>query len=123
MYARTSTLLSLALAFAGAVNGVVIDMEGLPDTGLNTSTWTEGTLPPLSDIFTLNDIQIAAKNVLTPEFYAEYRTAALDEMCRSRKCASPMEVVLITCMKLTRRISTSGSSSGLMASASETSAT
>ncbi|EIN05302.1 FMN-dependent alpha-hydroxy acid dehydrogenase [Punctularia strigosozonata HHB-11173 SS5] len=81
IYRQPLTLLVSALAFAGAaVRGVVIDTEGLPDTGLNTSTWTEGTLPPLSDIWTLNDIQIAAKNVLEPRYYASYRTAALDEI-------------------------------------------
>ncbi|KZT25034.1 FMN-dependent alpha-hydroxy acid dehydrogenase [Neolentinus lepideus HHB14362 ss-1] len=59
---------------------VEIDMEGLPDTGLNTSTWVTGQLPPLSDIWDLNDIQIAAKNVLSPRYYASYRTGALDEI-------------------------------------------
>lgn len=34
-------------AFTAVVNAVTIDTEGLPDTGLNTSTWSEGTLPPL----------------------------------------------------------------------------
>lgn len=46
-----------------------IDMEGLPDTGLDTSGWTAGVLPSLSDIWDLNDIQIAAKNVLSEKYY------------------------------------------------------
>jgi hypothetical protein len=46
-----------------------IDQEGLPDTGLNTSTWQTGQLPPLDDIFDLNDMQIAAKNTLSPKSY------------------------------------------------------
>ncbi|KAJ6529153.1 FMN-dependent alpha-hydroxy acid dehydrogenase [Mycena vulgaris] len=54
-------------------------MEGLPDTGLDTSAWTTGVLPPLDDIWDLNDMQIAAKNVLSGKFYASYRTAALNE--------------------------------------------
>ncbi|KAJ7152685.1 FMN-dependent alpha-hydroxy acid dehydrogenase [Mycena crocata] len=58
---------------------VTIDMEGLPDTGLDTSSWTEGVLPPLEDIWDLNDMQIAAKNVLSGKFYASYRTGALNE--------------------------------------------
>ncbi|KAJ7231325.1 FMN-dependent alpha-hydroxy acid dehydrogenase [Mycena rebaudengoi] len=56
-----------------------IDMEGLPDTGLDTSGWTAGVLPSLSDIWDLNDIQIAAKNVLSEKYYASYRTGALNE--------------------------------------------
>lgn len=61
-------------------NAVVIDMEGLPDTGLDTSSWTTGTLPPIADCVDLNDLQIAAKNTLAPADYAYYRTAALDEI-------------------------------------------
>jgi hypothetical protein len=48
---------------------VHIDQEGLPNTGLNTSTWQIGQLPPLDDIFDLNDMQIAAKNTLSPKSY------------------------------------------------------
>lgn len=59
---------------------VTIDMEGLPDTGLDTSAWTAGTLPPLVDIVDVNDLQIAAKNTLAGADYAYYRTAALDEV-------------------------------------------
>nr|GAT56300.1 FMN-dependent alpha-hydroxy acid dehydrogenase [Mycena chlorophos] len=59
---------------------VWIDMEGLPDTGLNTSSWVTGVLPDLTtDIWDLNDMQIAAKNVLAPKYYASYRTGALNE--------------------------------------------
>lgn len=67
----------LAVSFAAAAE---IDTEGLPDTGLDTSSWTTGTAPPISDLVNLNDIQIAAKNTLTPRNYAFYRTAALDEV-------------------------------------------
>ncbi|KAK7061060.1 hypothetical protein VNI00_000795 [Paramarasmius palmivorus] len=63
---------------------VTIDMEGLPDTGLDTSDWVDGELPPLEDIWTLDDIQIAAKNTLSKRSYASYRTAALDEITYQR---------------------------------------
>ncbi|EME85538.1 uncharacterized protein MYCFIDRAFT_186118 [Pseudocercospora fijiensis CIRAD86] len=55
-------------------------MEGLPDTGLDTSDWTTGEAPPLDDLVNLDDIQIAAKNTLSTKNYAYYRTAALDEV-------------------------------------------
>ncbi|GAW00483.1 FMN-dependent alpha-hydroxy acid dehydrogenase [Lentinula edodes] len=59
---------------------VEIDREGLPDTGLNTTDWETGALPPLDDMWELNDFQIAAKNVLGARWYASYRTAALDQV-------------------------------------------
>lgn len=71
----------LAIALARAAQ---IDMEGLPDTGLDTSSWTNGTVPPIDDLVDLNDMQIAAKNTLSPKNYAYYRTAALDEITYSR---------------------------------------
>ncbi|PBK69199.1 FMN-dependent alpha-hydroxy acid dehydrogenase [Armillaria solidipes] len=66
-----------------AVNS--IDTEGLPDTGLDTSDWVAGVLPPLEEMWTLNDMQIAAKNVIAKRHYGElftpyYRTGALDEI-------------------------------------------
>ncbi|CAK4029990.1 FMN-dependent alpha-hydroxy acid dehydrogenase [Lecanosticta acicola] len=61
-----------------------IDTEGLPDTGLNTSSWTTGTAPPIDDLVDLNDMQIAAKNTLSGANYAYYRTAALDEITYTR---------------------------------------
>ncbi len=63
------TLLFAVLATVLAAYAVVIDTEGLPDTGLDTSSWTAGQLPPLEDMWSLNDMQIAAKNVITPRFY------------------------------------------------------
>jgi hypothetical protein len=89
-------VLSLLCPFLQPALAVTIDMEGLPDTGLDTSNWTTGVLPPLEDIWDLNDMQIAAKNVLSGKFYgqfdsfapristltvgtASYRTAALNE--------------------------------------------
>jgi isopentenyl diphosphate isomerase/L-lactate dehydrogenase-like FMN-dependent dehydrogenase len=71
--------LSLALCAATAL-AVTIDTEGLPDTGLDTSAWTTGALPPIEDLVDANDFQIAAKNVLSDKNYAYYRTAALDEI-------------------------------------------
>ncbi|KAJ4475051.1 FMN-dependent alpha-hydroxy acid dehydrogenase [Lentinula aciculospora] len=59
---------------------IEIDREGLPDTGLNTTNWETGALPPLDDMWELNDFQIAAKNVLGARWYASYRTAALDQV-------------------------------------------
>jgi isopentenyl diphosphate isomerase/L-lactate dehydrogenase-like FMN-dependent dehydrogenase len=70
---------SLALCVATTF-AVTIDTEGLPDTGLDTSAWTTGTLPPIEDLVDANDFQIAAKNVLSVKNYAYYRTAALDEI-------------------------------------------
>ncbi|KAI5367632.1 putative FMN-dependent dehydrogenase, alpha-hydroxy acid dehydrogenase, FMN-dependent [Septoria linicola] len=61
-----------------------IDTEGLPDTGLDTSDWTTGELPPIDDIVNLHDIQIAAKNTLSGKNYAYYRTSALDEVTYNR---------------------------------------
>ncbi|KAK0213430.1 FMN-dependent alpha-hydroxy acid dehydrogenase [Desarmillaria ectypa] len=55
-------------------------MEGLPDTGLDTTDWVDGKPPPLEDMWSLNDMQIAAKNVLEKSYYASYRTATLDEV-------------------------------------------
>ncbi|CZT23744.1 related to CYB2-lactate dehydrogenase cytochrome b2 [Ramularia collo-cygni] len=67
------------LAFATAF-AADIDTEGLPNTGLDTSSWTTGTAPPITSLVNLHDIQIAAKNTLSPRDYAYYRTAALDEV-------------------------------------------
>ncbi|KAL0575289.1 hypothetical protein V5O48_006690 [Marasmius crinis-equi] len=55
-------------------------MEGLPNTGLDTTDWVAGELPPLEDMLSLNDFQIAAKNRLSRSSYAYYRTGALDEV-------------------------------------------
>ncbi|KAH0345937.1 FMN-dependent alpha-hydroxy acid dehydrogenase, partial [Aureobasidium melanogenum] len=74
-----SLFISLALC-AVSTSAVQIDTEGLPDTGLDTSSWTTGTLPPIEDLVDANDFQIAAKNVLSDRHYAYYRTAALDEI-------------------------------------------
>ncbi|KAH0272765.1 hypothetical protein KCU91_g6446, partial [Aureobasidium melanogenum] len=74
-----SFFISLALC-AVSTSAVQIDTEGLPDTGLDTSSWTTGTLPPIEDLVDANDFQIAAKNVLSDRHYAYYRTAALDEI-------------------------------------------
>ncbi|CAK5266363.1 unnamed protein product [Mycena citricolor] len=71
--------LYLLFALSSTVSAVVIDTEGLPDTGLDTSNWTTGVAPPLATIFDLNDIQIAAKNTLSPKHYAEFRTGALND--------------------------------------------
>ncbi|KAK0489231.1 FMN-dependent alpha-hydroxy acid dehydrogenase [Armillaria novae-zelandiae] len=49
-----------------------IDTEGLPDTGLDTSDWVAGELPPLEEMWTLNDMQIAAKNVIAKRHYGEF---------------------------------------------------
>ncbi|EME47062.1 hypothetical protein DOTSEDRAFT_165817 [Dothistroma septosporum NZE10] len=70
-----AALLAIRLTF-----GAAIDTEGLPDTGLNSSSWTTGEAPPIEDLYNLDDIQIAAKNTLSGADYAYYRTAALDEI-------------------------------------------
>ncbi|KAJ0104019.1 hypothetical protein J7T55_009683 [Diaporthe amygdali] len=71
-------LLALGLGFSA--RAVTIDMEGLPDTGLDTSSWTTGEAPPIASLVDINDMQIAAKNTLAPSDYAYYRAAALDEI-------------------------------------------
>lgn len=70
----------LSIGLLSQVLAVTLDTEGLPDTGLDTSTWQTGSLPSLEDLVNLNDIQLAAKNALAPADYAYYRTAALDEI-------------------------------------------
>lgn len=78
--------LACGLALARSVIAVDLDQEvdeGIPDTGLDTSTWTAGELPDIDDMITLNDFQIAAKNYLSPRYYTQYRTGALDETSRS----------------------------------------
>ncbi|KAJ7735386.1 FMN-dependent alpha-hydroxy acid dehydrogenase [Mycena maculata] len=72
-------VLSLISSLLQPAVAVYIDMEGLPDTGLNTSSWVTGVLPPLDDLWDTNDFQIAAKNVLSGAYYADYRTGALNE--------------------------------------------
>lgn len=95
---RASFLSLLLPAAFTLVHAVVIDMEGLADTGLNTSAWVTGKVPPIDDIWCANDMQIAAKNYLPPRRYgachplfpmhtrstdwhraAYYRTGSLDE--------------------------------------------
>ncbi|KDN38114.1 hypothetical protein RSAG8_09710, partial [Rhizoctonia solani AG-8 WAC10335] len=68
---------ALYSSFAAAV---VLDTEGLPDSGLDTSSWVAGTKPPLSDIFNLHDMQLAVKNYLGKTEYAYIRTGSLDEL-------------------------------------------
>jgi hypothetical protein len=55
---------------------VVLDTEGLPDSGLNTSSWVTGVKPPLTDIFNLHDMQLAVKNYLGVTQYGERRDRA-----------------------------------------------
>ena len=69
-FTRLATLIGLGLSSVFAAD---IDMEGLPDTGLNTTSWVTGQLPSLDDIVDLNDMQIAAKNTLTKRWYGEWR--------------------------------------------------
>lgn len=80
--ARLLSGLACGLALAQSIGAVFIDQElneGIPDTGLDTSSWTAGALPNISDMFTLNDFQIAAKNTMSAKDYAQYRTGTLDE--------------------------------------------
>ncbi len=76
------SLAILALGLSAAAYAAVVDQEldeGIADTGLDTGPWTAGQVPPLEDMITVNDFQIAAKNALSGRNYAYYRTAALDE--------------------------------------------
>ena len=70
----------LASGLALLAHASTINMEGLPDTGLDTSSWQTGVAPPITDLVDLNDYQFAAQNTLSPANYAYYRTAALDEI-------------------------------------------
>ena len=81
---RSLAVLALGLIKIG--NAADVDQEldeGIADTGLDTGPWTAGQVPPLTDMITVNDFQIAAKNALRPRDYAYYRTAALDETSTS----------------------------------------
>ncbi|KAM0691159.1 hypothetical protein Q7P36_009930 [Cladosporium allicinum] len=80
---RSSTMLA-ALGAALSVYAADIDMEGLPETGLDTSAWVTGENPPIDDMVDANDFQFAAKNKLTGKRYAYYRTGALDEITYER---------------------------------------
>ena len=73
-----------ALGAALSVYAADIDMEGLPETGLDTSAWVTGENPPIDDMVDANDFQFAAKNKLTGKRYAYYRTGALDEITYER---------------------------------------
>lgn len=73
-----------ALGAALTVRAADIDMEGLPNTGLDTSAWVTGENPPIDDMVDANDFQFAAKNKLNARRYAYYRTAALDEITYER---------------------------------------
>jgi len=66
------TLLRAAVAavvYSSIVYAVEIDTEGLPDSGLDTSSWSAGVKPPLADIFNLHDMQIGVKNYLGKREY------------------------------------------------------
>lgn len=79
---RFLSSLASGLALARSVYAVDIDQEvseGIPDTGLDTSSWTAGELPDIDEMVTVNDFQIAAKNFLSGKYYTQYRTGALDE--------------------------------------------
>ncbi|KAK0188614.1 FMN-dependent alpha-hydroxy acid dehydrogenase [Armillaria mellea] len=80
LYARLSPWFWFWLLFPQCFAVNIIDTEGLPDTGLDTSGWVAGELPSLEEMWTLNDMQIAAKNVIPKRHYAYYRTGALDEI-------------------------------------------
>ena len=73
-----------ALGAALSVYAADIEMEGLPDTGLDTSAWVNGQNPPIDDMVDANDFQFAAKNKLDTKKYAYYRTGALDEITYER---------------------------------------
>jgi isopentenyl diphosphate isomerase/L-lactate dehydrogenase-like FMN-dependent dehydrogenase len=80
---RSSTMIA-AIAAALTVHAADIDMEGLPNTGLDTTAWVTGQNPPIDDMVDANDFQFAAKNKLNGQRYAYYRTAALDEITYER---------------------------------------
>ncbi|KAF8706066.1 FMN-dependent alpha-hydroxy acid dehydrogenase, partial [Rhizoctonia solani] len=69
-----------AALYSSLIAAVVLDTEGLPDSGLNTSSWVTGVRPPLADIYNLHDMQLAVKNYLGTTQYAYIRTGSLDEL-------------------------------------------
>lgn len=54
-----------------------------PDTGIETyllaNNWTEGTLPLLKDVVGLPDFEFAARNSMSDEDFAFYRTGVAGE--------------------------------------------
>ena len=62
---RSSTILA-AFGAALAVHAADIDMEGLPDTGLDTSAWVTGENPPIDDMVDANDFATAESDALVP---------------------------------------------------------
>lgn len=90
--------LACGLALVNSIYAVDLDQEvdeGIPDTGLDTSSWTAGQLPDIDDMITLNDFQIAAKNFLSAKYYTQYRTGALDET--SNNCPlTPLNLLRLT---------------------------
>ncbi|KAF8757249.1 FMN-dependent alpha-hydroxy acid dehydrogenase [Rhizoctonia solani] len=80
---RSNYLVNSAVAaalYSSLTAAVVLDTEGLPDSGLNTSSWVTGVRPPLADIYNLHDMQLAVKNYLGTTQYAYIRTGSLDEL-------------------------------------------
>ncbi|QRW21791.1 FMN-dependent alpha-hydroxy acid dehydrogenase [Rhizoctonia solani] len=71
---------SIAFTLSVPFTAAVLDTEGLPDSGLNTSSWVTGVKPPLSSIYNLHDMQLAVKNYLGETQYAYIRTGSLDEL-------------------------------------------
>ncbi|CUA69856.1 hypothetical protein RSOLAG22IIIB_04111 [Rhizoctonia solani] len=69
-----------AALYSSFTTAVTLDTEGLPDSGLDTSSWVNGTKPPLSEMFNLHDMQLAVKNYLGKTQYAYIRTGSLDEI-------------------------------------------
>jgi hypothetical protein len=88
--------LACGLALTRSVCAVDLDQEvteGIPDTGLDTSSWTTGVLPDIGDMISLNDFQMAAKNYMSAKYYAQYRTGALDETSTNR----PLDKTPVDC--------------------------
>jgi hypothetical protein len=86
--------LACGLALAHSVYAVDLDQEvteGIPDTGLDTSSWTTGVLPDLADMISVNDFQMAAKNFMSAKYYTQYRTGALDETSKKRRPGTPVD--------------------------------
>ncbi|RYO90032.1 hypothetical protein DL764_008500 [Monosporascus ibericus] len=77
------SLVLFALGLSKVAYAAVIDQEldeGIPDTGLDTGPWTAGQVPPIAQMITANDFQIAAKNSMRARDYAYFRTGVLDEI-------------------------------------------
>ncbi|EYB33960.1 hypothetical protein FG05_05883 [Fusarium graminearum] len=76
---RTSTLIASLAASASAYDAWMNEPDTGMDTYLASTNWTQGSRPLLKDIRGVPDFDFAARQTLTDQQYAFYRTAAAGE--------------------------------------------